>query len=105
LGKFGGGCGGVFVGCLLATLEQLQRIKMRLGVKCVYVCELVCVCGWFLRLGLRHSSTTDLRLRVFLGPPPTGWLAAWQTRRILNSVYARTCRTLFLCPLCRLRCV
>jgi len=34
----------VFVGCLLATLEQLQRIKKRLGVKCVYVCVCLCVC-------------------------------------------------------------
>lgn len=30
--------------CLLATLEQLQRIKMRLGVS-VFTCEHVCVCG------------------------------------------------------------
>lgn len=35
--------------------------------------------------------------------PQLAWLTGWQTWRILNSVYARTCRTLFLWA--PLRCV
>lgn len=69
---------------------------------CLRACVCVCVCGWFLRLGVRYFDTPAVRLRALvLGARSSDR----QTRRILNSVYARTCRTLFLCALCRLRCV
>lgn len=101
---------GIWRMCLLATLEQLQRIRMRLGVECVYVC--VCVVGFAAQRTLRFLGSPIRRVLLrpcdfgpFFALGPASRLTAWQTRRILNSVYARTCRTLFLCALCRLRCV
>jgi len=87
VGKIVGG-----VGCLLATLEQLQRIKMRLGVKCVYVRVCVCVVGFCgLESGISTLRLCDSGLWYSGLGPPTGkrgvYLIRFMPERVAHYSY------------------